>query len=45
MAKFESPGDSEEEAENDAIIADPSEGDSKDGDPEVPSSSPQSLAN
>ena len=43
-AKFESPGGSEEEAGmNDATVA-PSEGDSEDGDPEVPSKSTQFLA-
>ena len=44
-AKFESPGDSEEEADEDAATAALSQGDSKDGDLEVPFSSTQSLAN
>ena len=42
--KFGSPGDSEEEADDDVTIVAPSEGDPEDGDPEVPSSSTQSLA-
>ena len=43
-AKFGSPGDSDEEANDDAVATAPSEGDPKDGDLEVPSSSTQSLA-
>ena len=42
--KFGSPRDSEEEADEDVATATPSQGDSEDGDPEVPSSSTQSLA-
>ena len=42
--KFWSPGDSEEEAGDDSAAAAPSEGDLEDGDPEVPSSLTQSLA-
>ena len=42
-AKFGSPGDLEEEADNDAVVAAPSEGDPEDDDPEVPSSSTKSL--
>ena len=41
-AKFIRPGDLEEEADDDAATVAP--GDSVDGDPEVPSSSTQSLA-
>ena len=43
-AKFGNLGDSKEEADDDAAVAAPSEGDPEDGDPEVPSSSTQSLA-
>ena len=43
-AKFGSSRDSEEEANEDATAAAPSQGDLEDGDPEVPSSSTQSLA-
>ena len=43
-AKFGSPGDSDEETDDDAPIATPSAGDLKDDDLEVPSSSTQSLA-
>ena len=43
-AKFEGPRDSDEEADDDAAVATPSEGDPNDGDPEVPSSSTRSLA-
>ena len=42
--KFGSPGDLDEEIDDDAPIATPSAGDPEDGDPEVPSSSTQSLA-
>ena len=42
-AKFGSPDDSDEEVDDDAAAATPSEGDPKDGDPEVPSNSTQSL--
>ena len=42
--KFGSPGDSDEEVDDDAITTAPSEGDLEDGDPKVPSSSTQSLA-
>ena len=38
-AKFRSPGDSDDETDDDATAATPSAGDPKDGDPEVPSSS------
>ena len=41
--KFRSPGDSEEEADDDATTTAPSEGDPKDDDPKGPSSSTQSL--
>ena len=44
-AKFGSPGDSDEEANDDAVAATPSEGDPEDDNPEVPSSSTQSLEN
>ena len=43
-AMFGSPSDSDEEANDDAAAATPSEGDPEDGDPKVPSSSTQSLA-
>ena len=43
-AKFGSPGDSDEETDEDAAAATPSEDDPKDNDPEVPSSLTQSLA-
>ena len=43
-AKFKSPGDSDEETDDDAVIATPSTGNPEDGDLEVPSSSTQSLA-
>ena len=43
-AKFRSLGDSDEETEEDALAATPSEGDPEDGDPKVPFSSTQSLA-
>ena len=43
-AKFESPGNSNEETDEDAPTATPNVGDPKDGDLEVPSSSIQSLA-
>ena len=43
--KFGSPGDSEEEADEDSATAALSQGDSEDGYLEVPSSSFQSLAN
>ena len=42
-AKFESPGDSDEETDEDATTATPSAGDPEDSDPEVPSSSTWSL--
>ena len=42
--KFGSPGDLDEEVDVDAATTTPSEGDPEDGDPEVPSSSTQSLA-
>ena len=42
-AKFESLGYSDEEADDDVTATTPSEGDPEDGDPEVPSSSTQSL--
>ena len=42
--KFGSPGDSEEEVDEEATVAAPRQGDSEDGDPEVPSSSTRSLA-
>ena len=42
--KFGSPGDLDEEIDDDAPIATTSAGDPEDGDPEVPSSSTQSLA-
>ena len=44
-AKFGSPGDSDEETDEDVPAATPSAGDPKDGNPEVPSSSTQSLGN
>ena len=44
-AKFGSSGDSDEEADDDAAAATPSEGVPEDGDPVVPSSSTQSLEN
>ena len=43
-AKFGSPGDSDNEIDEDAAAATPSEGDPEDGDPEVPSSLTQSLS-
>ena len=43
-AKFRSLGDSDEETDEDAPTATPSAGNPEDGDPEVPSSSTQSLA-
>ena len=43
-AKFGSPDDSDEEIDDDAATATPSEGDPEDGDLEVLSSSTQSLA-
>ena len=43
-AKFGSPSDSKEETDEDALAATPSTGDPEDGDPEVTSSSTQSLA-
>ena len=43
-AKFESPGNSDEKIDKDVATAIPSAGDPKDDDPEVPSSSTQSLA-
>ena len=42
-AMFESPGDSDQETDDDDAAATPSAGDLKDSDPEVPSSSTQSL--
>ena len=42
--KFESLGDSEEEADDDVAAAAPSEGNPEDGDLEVPSNSTQSLS-
>ena len=42
--KFRSPGDSNEETDEDAPTATPSATDPEDGDPEVPSSLTQSLA-
>ena len=42
-AKFKSPGESDEETDEDAPVATPSAGDPEDGDPEVPSSSTQFL--
>ena len=42
-AKFGSLSDLDEETDEDAAIATPSAGDLEDGDPEVPSSSNQSL--
>ena len=42
-AKFESPGYSDEETDEDAPVATPSAGDLEDGDPEVPSLLTQSL--
>ena len=42
--KFGSQGDSDEETDKDVVAATPSAGDPEDGDPEVPSSSSQSLA-
>ena len=42
-ANFGSSGDSDEETEEDALAATASAGDLEDGDPEVPSSSTQSL--
>ena len=42
-AKFRSLGDSDEEPDEDAPTATPNIGDPEDGDPEVPSSSNQSL--
>ena len=43
-AKFESPGDLDEKTNDDTAAATPSEGDPKDDDPKVPSSSTQSLS-
>ena len=43
-AKFGSPGNSDEETNEDAPTAKPSAGDPEDDDPEVPFSSTQSLA-
>ena len=43
-AKFENLGDSDEETDEDVPAATPNAGDPEDGDPEVPSSSTQSLA-
>ena len=43
-AKFERSIELEEEADDDAIAAAPSEGESEDGDLEVPSNSTQPLA-
>ena len=43
-AKFGIPGISDEETDYDIVAATPSAGDPKDGDPEVPSNSTQSLA-
>ena len=43
-AKFEIPGELEEEVGDDAAVAAPGEGDPEDSDPEVPSSLTQSLA-
>ena len=43
-AKFKSLGDSDEETDDDATEATPSAGDPEDNNPEVPSSSTQSLA-
>ena len=42
-AKFRSPSDSDEETDDDAAAATPSASDPEDRDPEVPSSSTQSL--
>ena len=42
-AKFRSPGDSDEETDEDALVATLSVGGPEDDDPEVPSSSTQSL--
>ena len=42
-AKFRSPGNSDAKTDDDALIATPSASDPKDGDPEVPFSSTQSL--
>ena len=42
-AKFGSPGNSDEETDDDAAAATPSTADPEDNDPEVPSSSTQSL--
>ena len=43
-AKFGSPSDSDEETNDDTLAAIPNAADPEDGDPEVPSSSTQSLA-
>ena len=43
-AKFRSLGDSDEETDDDVVAATPNASDPEDGDPEVPSSSTQSLA-
>ena len=43
-AKFRSPDELDDETDDDVPAATPSAGDPKDGDPEVPSSSTQSLA-
>ena len=43
-AKFRSPSDLDEETDEDAVAATLSAGDPEDDDPEVPSSSTQSLA-
>ena len=43
-AKFGNPDDSDEETDDDAAAATSSAGDPEDGDPEVASSSTQSLA-
>ena len=42
-AKFGSPGDLDEETDEDDAVATPSVGDPEDGDPKVPSNSTQSL--
>ena len=42
--KFDCPGDLDEETDEDALVAIHSAGDLEDGNPEVPSSSTQSLA-
>ena len=43
-AKFGSLGDSDEETDDDAVAATPSVGNPEDGNPKIPSSSTQSLA-